>query len=113
MLGEWGSVIGASGGLSLTTQSVRKLPTLSAGNWDCHYMVATAFYYHVCWCTIYLFTDPKVVMQYGGAKGPVHITAVQCFGNESSLLECTYGDTEGDGWGSPFGADIGVSCGEP
>ena len=58
--------------------------------------------------------DPKVVVQYGGAQGPVLISNVECSGNETSLLECVHTDQAvvGDRTGSHYGADIGVSCGE-
>ncbi|CAI8032178.1 Neurotrypsin [Geodia barretti] len=57
--------------------------------------------------------DPKVVMQYAGAKGPVHLSRVVCSGNESSLLECHHQKENGRGPGSWFGRDIGVSCAPP
>ena len=56
--------------------------------------------------------DPKVVLLYGGAKGPVHINRVQCSGTEENLLECPNTKINNRGPGSNFGADFGVSCGE-
>ena len=56
--------------------------------------------------------DPKVVLQYSGGTGFVHPTKLQCFGNETSLLECTYEEVEYDYPGCEFGEDLGVSCGK-
>ena len=56
--------------------------------------------------------DPKVVLQYAGAKGRVHFIQISCTGNEANLLECRNEESGYSGPGSWFGRDFGVSCGE-
>ena len=62
--------------------------------------------------TIDISADPKVVLQYAGAKGRVHFYHVNCTGNETNLLECKNDVSGFAGPGSWYGRDIGVSCGE-
>ena len=56
--------------------------------------------------------DPKVVLQYAGAKGRVHFIHISCTGNEANLLECRNEESGFSGPGSWYGRDFGVSCGE-
>ncbi|CAI8027223.1 Deleted in malignant brain tumors 1 protein [Geodia barretti] len=57
--------------------------------------------------------DPKVVLQYAGAKGRVHFIQISCTGNEANLLECRNEESGYSGPGSWFGRDFGVSCAPP
>ena len=63
------------------------------------------------WLNVSL-TDPKIVMQFGGGKGPVHLHTVQCNGNEDNLLQCNHIKTEDNkhAYCVHFD-DLGVSCG--
>ena len=60
-----------------------------------------------------MLSDPKVVYQYRGGKGPVHLYNVLCVGNEPNLLECTHIKQEEQAHPHCVHAfDIGVSCGK-
>ena len=52
------------------------------------------------------------MLLYGGAKGPVHFTHIQCSGNEENLLQCSHSMINNRGPGSDYAADFGVSCGK-
>ena len=40
--------------------------------------------------------DAKVVVQYEGGKGPIHLHSVRCTGSETNLLQCEHIKTEDD-----------------
>ena len=57
--------------------------------------------------------DPKVVLQYAGGKGPIHLHSVRCTGTEANLLQCDHIKTED--YMHPYCEhldDLGVSCGK-
>ena len=58
--------------------------------------------------------DPKVVLQFGDGKGPIHIYNVNCMGNEATLPECEHSKTEVKNHHQCLHFDdVGVSCGKP
>ena len=60
-----------------------------------------------------IFIDPKVVLQFGDGKGPIHIYNVNCMGNEATLLECEHSKTEVKSHDQCVHLDdVGVSCGK-
>ena len=61
---------------------------------------------------MYIFcchSDPKVVYRFGGGEGAIFLNDIQCLGNETNLLQCTYNGFEVDD--CAHYEDAGVSCG--
>ena len=57
------------------------------------------------------FTDPKVVVEYGGGGAPILFAELTCTGTEHNLLECGHSKT-GRHNCFEFLEKIGVSCGK-
>ena len=62
-------------------------------------------------CEMNVFTDPKVVVEYGGGTVPILFEGLSCTGTEDSLLECNHNGIHGSHNCFDF-EHIGVSCGK-
>lgn len=76
------------------------------------------YYVHTCTCTCVILTVLYILSigaaglrngRFSSGSGPIHLTNVNCGGNESSLFDCYYGN---DTLHCNHGMDASVTCGK-
>ena len=72
-------------------------------------MTVVIFNKMLCFSINCFHSDPKVVYKFGGGEGAIFLDNIQCFGKETSLLQCAHNGIVVHNCGHY--EDAGVSCG--